>query len=105
MPRCLVVLSSGLAALVLAMAPGCAPAGPHCSAVIDITGRFVAACGNPRADPICDETGETGRYENTPTMGIQLVGAVVINTCTLNDEVVCPTGTEGEPYCLVDPRL
>ena len=89
-------------AIVFPVAVGCAN-GPFCSVVRDATGRSVAECQNPRAVVICDLPGETGRFVETAT-GQELEGALRA-TCSADDEIRCPPGTEGVAYCLLDPTL
>ncbi|HHH28555.1 MAG TPA: hypothetical protein ENK57_09440 [Polyangiaceae bacterium] len=91
-----------IAALALAASAGCAPP-PYCGLPADATGRLVAYCDSPRDQPVCDEPDAEAHFEEG-ARGIQLVGGRVAS-CSSDDELVCPPGTVGEPYCITDPQL
>ncbi len=76
---------------------------PYCSEFVDATGLAAAYCPGPRDEPVCDYPGERAHFEEGP-MGISLVGGARAS-CNREDEVVCPTGTVGDPYCITDPEL
>ena len=89
--------------LALLAAAGCGP-DYYCSEFDDATGRPVVFCSNPRAEPVCDLPGDEARFEEDPEMGLVLVGAERAE-CSSEREVVCPMGTVGDPYCIIDPEL
>ncbi len=60
-------------------------------------------CENPREEAVCDEPGMEARFESG-AMGLRLVGGQRA-LCDANDVVVCPPGTVGVPYCILDPEL
>lgn len=92
-----------MAVLVLG-AVGCGSNEPFCGEYVDITGRAVVYCPGVRDEAVCDFEGQRARYETTADGRLQLVGGARAY-CNEDFEVVCPPGTEGEPYCLTDPEL
>ena len=82
---------------------GCGDGSPYCGLPADITDRLAVYCDDPRSDPVCDYPGETAGFEDTAS-GLRLVGGEFA-ACNFDDEVECPPGTVGEPYCIVDPEL
>ena len=82
---------------------GCGTGEPTCGLPVDATGRLVVYCDNPRENAVCDEPGMEARYESG-AMGFRLVGGRLAS-CDASDEVICPVGTEGPPYCVLDPEL
>jgi hypothetical protein len=81
---------------------GCSDA-PYCSEFVDMTGRSVAFCPSPRADPVCDRPGEEAHFEMSAG-GFMLVGGDYAR-CSVEEVVTCPMGTVGVPYCVTDPEL
>ncbi|MBX3276201.1 MAG: hypothetical protein KF729_38465 [Sandaracinaceae bacterium] len=96
--RALFALSVALSSLVA----GCRPS-LFCGQPRDATGRLVPLCENQREEPVCDEPGSMARYEEGLS-GLVLVGGQRA-LCDGDDVVICPAGTVGEPYCLLDPEL
>jgi hypothetical protein len=84
-------------------AAACGSDAPYCSEFIDISGRPTVYCPNARQDPVCDLEGDHARFVEGP-MGLELVGAERA-TCNVEEVVICPPGTVGEPYCITDPEL
>lgn len=89
--------------LIALLVPGCADGAPYCGLPEDATGRLVAYCGNPRQEPVCDYPGMDAHYEDGAS-GLVLIGGARAS-CDAEDEIACPTGTEGPAYCLTDPEL
>jgi len=89
--------------LVFLFCWGCADGAPYCGLPEDATGRLVAYCDNPRAEPVCDLPGEEAHFE-MEAMGLRLVGGLRAG-CSTDDVIVCPMGTVGESYCITDPEL
>lgn len=76
---------------------------PFCGAINDATGRPVVFCPGPRDEPVCDFEDDRARFE-LGRNGYALVGGARAS-CSTERRVVCPPGTVGEPYCLLDPEL
>jgi len=91
-----------LLAIACLLAAGCADT-PYCGLPEDATGRLIAYCDNPRAEPVCDLPGEEAHYE-MGALGLRLVGGLRA-ACGIDDEIACPMGSVGEAYCITDPEL
>lgn len=81
---------------------GCSNA-PYCGEFVDATGRPVVYCPGPRDEPVCDFPDDQARFE-VGLRGYTLVGGLRAS-CNSEREVVCPAGTVGEAYCILDPEL
>jgi hypothetical protein len=95
-------LAPWVALAASAAAAGCSNA-PFCGEFVDLTGRPAVYCPGPRDEPVCDFPDQTARFE-VGTRGWELVGGARA-TCSSEGEVVCPTGTTGQAYCITDPEL
>ncbi|MGE0791365.1 MAG: hypothetical protein AB7S26_37165 [Sandaracinaceae bacterium] len=82
---------------------GCTGPEAYCGLPQDITMRLTAYCSDIDSDPVCDYEGQEAHYEDTPS-GLRLVGGAPA-TCDMDDAIVCPGGTVGEPRCIRDPEL
>jgi hypothetical protein len=71
---------------------------PYCSDYDDLTGRGVALCRSVTEQPVCDEEGDTARFERDADSVVRLVGGRAA-ICDEAREVVCPEDI-GTPYCL-----
>ena len=76
--------------------------GATCSDILDSSGRPIVLCP-ARHVAVCNLPGEEARFENEGA-GLQLIGGLPAG-CSTDFEVVCPSGTEGDPFCIVDPEL
>jgi len=85
------------------MCIGCGTGNPSCGLPADATGRLIVYCDDPRQEGVCDEMGMEAHYESG-AMGVQLVGGQRAS-CDADDQIVCPMGTVGDPYCITDPEL
>lgn len=82
---------------------GCAQENPYCALPADATSRLTPYCRGIHDVALCDLPGEVAHFEETG-VGLRLVGGVHA-TCDAADEIVCPPGSVGEPYCVRDPEL
>ena len=92
-----------LCLVAILCALGCGSGEPYCGLPEDATGRLIAYCGSPREEPVCNEPGQEAHFEMGGS-GLVLVGGQRAS-CSSDDEVVCPTGTIGEAFCITDPEL
>lgn len=91
-------------ALFVLCAAGCGGNDPYCGEYVDITGRAAVYCPGVRDEAVCDLEGQRAHYAVGADGRLQLVGGTRAR-CNEEFEVVCPPGTEGEPYCITDPEL
>ena len=71
---------------------------PYCSEVDDPSGRGVALCRDGHEQPVCDDPGETARFERDAAGVSRLVGGEMAR-CDESRQVVCADRTTS-PRCI-----
>lgn len=89
-------------ACALALAGCGSEVDPYCSEVDDPSGRAVALCRDGHEQPVCDEPGETARFERDSAGVSRLVGGTMA-LCDESREVVCADRTTA-PRCIPELR-